>query len=363
MGILFVFYGLPNLNKSFIKNALYYDLPILLWIFWVIVNSIFFNPILNPKMDIYIFFVRIILPFIIYFGIRLNLTNVNIEKQWLWLYIALLFHSILIFVFEEPNTVTTRLGNYMNSNDIAWIALLALITSFVVVKKKYLIYLTVVLSFILILLTASKKGMLSFFFFFGLKFLVFSRMSLIKRFSVIVIFFIMLSFGIPLIVKYTYIGDRFQKTIEQNKQAEEDSELFDGRANFFIVGWDLFKEKPITGYGITNFYYFGEMGLVAHSEYVVQIVELGLIGFIIFLIFHIRLLAALIKLYKTKVSNQIVSILLVSILVFYGLFLGKWVYDNIAYNIFLALMINTIIIYNKKLEYNNEYLYEGLFYR
>lgn len=355
LSFLFLIFGLRNLNKNFIKNAKYFDLPILLWVIWVNINAIFINPVVNPNVEnAWNFFQLSNLPVVIYLGIRLNFVNINIEKQWLSYLIPLLFYLILVLLLEKNNKVfTDRLGEYINPNEIAWIALLAIMSSFLISNNKYLRYITIVLTFLLILLTASKKALLSFVFFFVLYFLFFSKVSLLKRVAVFIIIIAFIGIVTPIILNKTVIGQRFQKSIEQNQEAEDDSELFDGRANYYIKGVEFFKNKPIVGIGLTNFLVRGDMEQEAHSEYVVQFAELGIIGLILFLTFHYRILNKLIGLYKNKSSNYIASILLISFLVFYSMFLGRWVYDNIQYNIFLALTVNTIIQLSKMSVYSD----------
>jgi hypothetical protein len=352
LGILFLLIGLKKLDKNFIREGKYFDIPFIIWVVWVIIDTLLFKPIINPEIDYSVFFVKAILPIIIYFGIRLNFSKFSLKSQWYWYYVPLLITLIMIFIFEENSEeFPDRLGNYMNPNEIAWLALLTLFSSFIYSGGKYLRYFTISITFILILLTASKKALLSFVFFFTLKFLFFGKMPFIKRFSISMVFLLSLYLVTPIIIKNTVIGERIMETIEDSNKAEDDSELFDGRAKYYINGMELFKNNPITGIGITNFYYLGDMDLEAHSEYVVQLVELGPIAFLLFLFIHINILVSLIKMSKKKSLNKTASILLISFLVFYGMFLGRWVYDHIVYHIYLALTVNTIVSSHRKLDY------------
>lgn len=199
-------------------------------------------------------------------------------------------------------------------------------------------------------MTASKKALLSFLFFFGLKYLLSSRMSIFKRVSVIAVLSIIIAFMTPILMKNTYLGERIQRSVEKNQNAEDDSELFDGRANFYLKGIEFLEDRPLVGIGLTNFLVIGDMDEEAHSEYVIQFAELGVIGFILFLLFHFELIKRLISLFKRNKHSEIPLILLISFFAFYGMFLGRWVYDDIPYNIFLALTVNTILSYNRKLK-------------
>lgn len=349
--IVFVIVGGINLDKNFFKNDKYFDLLFFLWVVWANANMIFFNPVVNPNIEnAFVFFQRSTIPFIIYYGIRLNFNNVSVKKQWSWFHFALIFYLVFIIVFDGINSETNRFGNYLNSNQIAWIALLALFTSFIIKKNKYLHLILTVIVFSLIILTASKKALLSFLFFLGLKYLLSSQMSILKRVSVIAIFSIIIAVVTPVLIKNTYLGERIQRSVEKNQNAEDDSELFDGRANFYLKGIEFFENRPLVGIGLTNFLVVGDMDEEAHSEYVIQFAELGMVGFILFLLFHIELIKRLIRLFKRNKHSEIPLILLISFITFYGMFLGRWVYDDIPYNIFLALTVNTILSHNRRLK-------------
>lgn len=351
LAIVFVIIGGINIDKSFYKNGKYLDQLFFLWVLWANVNTIFFNPVINPNIEsAFVFFQRTSIPFIIYYGIRLNFNNVSIKKQWGWFHIALIFYLGFVVVFDGINSETNRLGNYLNSNQIAWIALLVLFSSFIIIKKRYLHIILTGIVFILIVMTASKKALLSFLFFFGLKYLLSSRMSIFKRVSVIAVLSIIIAFMTPILMKNTYLGERIQRSVEKNQNAEDDSELFDGRANFYLKGIEFLEDRPLVGIGLTNFLVIGDMDEEAHSEYVIQFAELGVIGFILFLLFHFELIKRLISLFKRNKHSEIPLILLISFFAFYGMFLGRWVYDDIPYNIFLALTVNTILSYNRKLK-------------
>ncbi len=347
LSLIFLGLGWSNLNKRFIKDGKYFDLLYFIWVIWVVIDTTIFNPFIDPEKNISVFIYIILLPFLIYFAIRLNFANVPVKKQWLWFFMALLLYLILVLLFER-NSDKHRLGLFINSNEIAWIALLILFTSIIIIRNIYIKYFIYIIVFVIILLTASKKAFLSYIMFFLLKLFLDQSIYLGKRIFYVV-FLLIFSFSVSqYILQKTLIGERIQKSVEHDEVAEDNSELFDGRANFYIKGYALFKEKPITGIGITNFYYLGNMGFMAHSEYVVQFAELGIIGFLIFLMFHYRLYSRLIILYRKVKDDNIPLTLLISFFIIYSMFLGRWVYDNIPYSIFLALTVNTLIKYNKK---------------
>ncbi len=347
LAIVFVLFGLSK-TDNFSKKGKYFDLPFLLWVFWVNINTFFFNPVINPNIEsTFVFFQITSLPFIIYYGFRLNFKNVNIIRQWQWYFLALIIYLAFVIIFERFNSETNRLGNYLNSNEISWVALLTLFSSFIILKKKYVKGIIIILAFMLIILTASKKALLSFILFFGLKFLFTGSVPLVKRISTIAFFSIVLWFVFPIVIENTYMGERIHRSIEKNQNATDESELFDGRAEFYIKGIEYFNNKPFVGIGLTNFLVVGEMEEEAHSEYVIQFAELGIIGIVLFLLFHYRIIKSLIKISNGRRNNYITLIILISFITFYFMFLGRWVYDDIPYNIFLALTVNTILS-NKK---------------
>jgi O-antigen ligase len=72
------------------------------------------------------------------------------------------------------------------------------------------------------------------------------------------------------------------------------------RVHTFVVGWDLFKVSPLFGRGLGSFVMnyeqiTGLSNLPAHNDYLMYLVETGLIGFIIFLGIQFLVLHSLLK--------------------------------------------------------------------
>ena len=351
LSIVFVIFGLSSLTKGFVNKSKYFDFPFFIWMVWVNLNTFLFNPINNPNIETNLsFFQLTTMPFLIYFGIRLNFSKIDILRQWKWYCLTLFLYLMFVVIFEGVNSETSRYGAYLNSNEIAWISLLFLFSASIVVVGRNLFIMISLFVFSIIILTASKKALLTFIFFLILKNLL-SKGKIIKKISIVAFFILTIGFAMPFVITNTYIGERIERSIENNKNAEDDSELFDGRAVFYTMGYDFFKENPFTGIGIMNFLVVGDMEEEAHSEYVVQLAELGIIGFLLFLLYHFRVMKRLIyELQKNNYYQSILYILLISFIAFYGMFLGRWVYDNIPYNIFLALAVNTISKSSKQIE-------------
>ena len=64
--------------------------------------------------------------------------------------------------------------------------------------------------------------------------------------------------------------------------------MFDGRAIQYEFGYEKFLENPYFGIGLNNYKQFDGYNLVLHSEYLVQLIENGLVGFILFFLFYCR---------------------------------------------------------------------------
>ena len=111
--------------------------------------------------------------------------------------------------------------------------------------------------------------------------------------------------------------------------------LLGDRAFFYIEGWELFMQHPVCGIGINNFMTVADYPMPIHSEYMVQLVENGLIGSIIFLAFVIFL---------WRTSNHISDIrfrrtALGWVLCVLFISLTSWIYDMPQFFIVFGLII------------------------
>jgi O-antigen ligase len=126
-------------------------------------------------------------------------------------------------------------------------------------------------------------------------------------------------------------------------------EKFGDRGQFYVLGFELFKENPINGIGLGNFInYHGS--LVLHSEYMIQLCELGLIGALIFAVFYIWIGKGLSFCWKYGPDNRKITEAYVAgllIILFVGFVLFE--YANPVIFILLGAIIAYIKNYRREL--------------
>lgn len=210
--------------------------------------------------------------------------------------------------------------------------------------NKFMFFSLVAIATYAIFMVATRKAFLGeliiLIFFYLSKYEKINTSRLVKTLALCLAIFSLISLVLP----NTEMGERFMSL-------EEDAELYNtsnykilsllgDRAYFYIVGWDMFLDNPINGIGIQNFMSVTEYPLPIHSEYIVQLVENGIIGFCIYLMF-------VVSLFKTTKKINIIPFRRIS----YGwllcmLFISftAWVYDMaqffMIYGIFIGVQIN-----------------------
>ena len=69
------------------------------------------------------------------------------------------------------------------------------------------------------------------------------------------------------------------------------------RANMIIDGWNLYKDRILTGYGINNYRIVSRYRTYAHNNFIEILVDTGLIGFVLYYFIYWNVLK---NLWKTK---------------------------------------------------------------
>ena len=181
------------------------------------------------------------------------------------------------------------------------------------IKKQHL-YLFIFFAFLIIVLSATRKA-------FGaavimLAFIILSQIKLSpKKLVQVAVLSIITIWGGNFALNNTTMGKRFA-TIEEsgeiyNTTDNETLNLLGDRAFFYIVGWKIFLEKPITGIGLNNFQKKANSRVRIHSEYMVQITEGGIIGSSLFLFFNLWISLNLYKNWKNNKNNRSIILVLI----------------------------------------------------
>jgi O-antigen ligase len=157
-----------------------------------------------------------------------------------------------------------------------------------------------------------------------------------------------MSLGLFWGLKDSIVVERLISAVEQTKNAKSEEEMFDGRAVQYVVGFDVFKENFLFGIGLRNFSQIDRNGLVLHSEYLVQLVECGIIGTFLFLFFHIFIIRRLLILRKVNIFKKSAELFLLFYLVMSILSLGTWFYNMEIIWIMIGLAIRCILPFNTR---------------
>lgn len=332
--ILFILYKKGDLlNITFRK-------PVVIWAMWAVyafVNSLI-NGYGDDSMPVYSIFLVLIVPVVLMTLIVVlykmdyrRLLTVLICSMYLGIFVILLFNRSA--AFEEGRYG----GEGMNSNTIGIMNVVLLMFIYL----KYLIKdLTIkyalligILPVIIIIMTGSKTAFGGLLFVILSHFLVNRSNSTIKNsiyFSFISIF---LFFAINFVINNTVVGERITRAADTGEELGFDTgsavlDKFGDRGIYYYLGWQFFKKDPIFGIGLGKFKIFSDLDYTLHTEYMIQLTELGLIGFILFVFFYYTVFKKLIQ----KKGNQQTKKL-------------KEIY--LAYVIILLAMITATRMYNQ----------------
>lgn len=112
-------------------------------------------------------------------------------------------------------------------------------------------------------------------------------------------------FTFDYILENTVLGERLMFTKDQALTRDDNPaigtvfEFMGDRGIYYIYGWQLFIKQPFFGIGLRN--YIATNTHVLHVEYLIHLVELGVVGFTLYVTF----LFSLIKAIKRKESNEL----------------------------------------------------------
>ncbi len=350
MLFFFVFIGVMDNIKSkyFIKRL--FKKPYFIWFIWIVyalVNT-FLKEESTSVLNMNISFVGFVMMPLIVMLIIGNL-KINQIKYFLNLIIfSFLFRIVLSAIFDGFSSEFGgyRFGSEFNSNMIAFGGI---IMSFIIFLKKA-IYQRIsifdkgllMITILLIVLTASRKSFLSIFIMaFGYLIIFSSGNFVFKYLKVLMYSFALLAISF-FAFKDAIVVERITETFNSTKSATDEVEMFDGRALQYVNGIEVFKENYITGVGLLNYSLIDEWGLVLHSEYLVQLVECGIIGFFIFLFFHAYIIRRLLKFRKKIEFKRVAGVFLLYYIVFFILSWGGWSYNVVVFWIVPGLAIRIL---------------------
>ena len=118
------------------------------------------------------------------------------------------------------------------------------------------------------------------------------------------------------------------------------------RMNLIDLGLELFKEKPILGYGYNNFRYLNRYGLYAHNNYIELLVNSGIIGVVLFYSAHILILIRAVMIWFNKTRDVVIVIMFLAILLICDY--GTVSYYSETSLALLALSFSIIALYDNE---------------
>ena len=361
LGILILLLNINNIEfRKVLKST-----PVLIWGLWGIytaVNWLFHRveTVQVPWIFIgnQIFLVWIAMVVVTYECRRNYQTTLKFILSCFVIYVifGLLFQRDTIYQSGRGGAV---LGNVLPLTSLSMVA-----TAVFMYVKKWLtlknLVIIIILSLAAILFVATRKalgGLIIILFF-----LLITKYPLnnVKNFLSLIFGLLVFYVGLSFMLDNTILGERMHGIDESANQFNTSNlrilNFLGDRAYFYIKGWEIFKEHPLTGIGINNFMYIDKLKLPFHTEYMAQLAENGIIGTILYVLFYCNIFKQIIRARKYHIIGNeywpylgwMFAVLFIS--------LTAWVYSFVHYYIVFGLVIGgiqkSLIDYEKNSTYN-----------
>jgi hypothetical protein len=340
--------------KSFWKNLI--KIPYFIWLVWIFYSLIntFFIHSYNSGASKATFIFFMFQPLFVILIISNNRYNYNLLIN---LFIWAFFIRVLLSLFFDAFTImgrdeAERLGEEFNANAIAFGALFLIVCigfkKIFLQQLSFINYLQLIVGLWTIGATSSRKTLIA------LTILVLGYIYInrskdkFKRYLKYAFAIAFLLFAFLYVLNNSAIGHRFIISYYKTVDASSPEKMFDGRMGQYIQGTTQFKHSPINGVGLNNFGNVGPVNVTAHSEFIVQFAECGIIGVIIWFLFYRKLLLKLFKIKKLSLDHKKTSEYLIFFLFsMFFLMVGAWVYNMAIYWIPMGLLIKFVTVYNE----------------
>ncbi|MDL5514661.1 O-antigen ligase family protein [Arenibacter sp. M-2] len=283
-------------KKYFYKIA--FKKPLMIYCFWLLytyINSIIIGQ--GHDIPFLSFITQITVPFVLMTVISLE--YVHNKKRLLNVLIFGMYLGVILVLIFVSKTDQGRIGGEMNSNTIGIMAtILTLLLYLKYYYRGFSIYffsILVAVPVVAIIMTGSRTAFGGLTLLIILHFFIYRSSSFWLSTIKIVLGFIFFMFPMKYILENTALGERILNTSNQSDGMEFQTgnpvlDAFGDRGFFYYQGWEVLKEKPITGIGLGNFKNYNSLELAQHSEYMIQLTELGAIGFLLFAYFYFFIL-------------------------------------------------------------------------
>lgn len=359
------FIFLYNLNSANFRRILKSRISIL-WFVWIIiafVNTVLHDsPAVQGRAEMLSFVAGLTEPYILMLCTAYTFTQ-NRKLTLLALLVAVGVYTFIGAFMMEGGLVygssilgADNLGNDLALHALFLIALTGLLFYYKVVNGRFLI-----VSFVFVL---------------GLVFILAERKALLASFVIILFFIIsvsnsyktiillLCSIVLMVLLMWPYISkslvvERISGIKDYSLDVPAYLLFLGDRVYYYLEGFKLFVENPVTGIGLENFMVYTGYNQRIHSEIMVQITECGLIGFLLYCMFYISIFKSVLKEEHVKRCRSIRIFVFGIILAILFISTCSWTYDGCIYFVFFGLCIafgqNSAINYrNIKIQMNNE---------
>ena len=322
-GRIIVFLTIAVFLLNFISSLRFqrtlFSKPIIFWGIWVIYACV------NLKIKgyhgdlsfLFYLILNIFKPFVIMLIVSLEWHYKPKKILYTLLCVFIIYGAFTLILVDSYTGFTGgqnvgALGNMGPLNTIFIIFYSGLLFAHKWLKQRTLFF-CIVFAFFIVLLIATRKA-------FGagvimLLFIVLSQIKLSpKKLLLVAVLSLITISSIKFALNNTTMGKRFA-TIEEsgkkfNTTDNESLNLLGDRAFFYIRGWSIFLDAPITGIGLNNFTKITGTNYRIHSEYMVQLTEGGIIGSTLFLFFYLWIFLNIYKSIKKNKNNRKITIVL-----------------------------------------------------
>jgi O-antigen ligase len=337
-------------NKSFWNGIL--KTPVVIWLLWDVyafANSVYQGYYENQYS---LLLTKLLIPLFVLIAINSN-KYANRSAIFNIIIIGLTINLLLTVInipdlYEfQANRVYTASRVNQNEFGIAAIAL------FIVVFLKYkygelrreILFILLIVPLVCIFLSGSRNAFLGLIVFLITIFLFTDLHYKLKMVRLLI--------GVPILILFIYftlnntiIGERIAKTNEQAQEVNLNSgTIFDkmgDRGIFYILGFKVFLAYPIFGIGLDNFPKFSGYS-VQHSEYMIQLCELGIIGSLLFILFYLQIARRLFSMRSADTNRSALTlrylhISILFIILIMALFI--MVFSSIYFFLLLGILID-----------------------
>jgi len=211
---------------------------------------------------------------------------------------------------------TARIGRAldMNQNNVGRIFVYAALISLTYTKKTKLYYILFAVFSVVLMFTGSRTAfvlllfVVVFFFFSKVK----KGTSFLYLIPISALILTLLYFSMNSELLYNVLGSRMEGLLNffsEDATADHSTRI---RMELIGIGFELFKDNVLIGYGIDTFRHLNDRPLYSHNNYIELLVNFGLIGTVIYYGFYLSLLfRSAYSLFAKKIEIMVLPVSLI----------------------------------------------------